>query len=174
MNATARDLLIYEYMNSPLGELELCADETGLRSVLFTKTKTSERPRHDASSGGFTQAARAQLTRYFEGQLQQFDIPLSIHGTAFQSKVWQELCTIPYGKTISYLKLARQLGDEKCIRAAASANGKNPLAIIVPCHRVIGNNGKLVGYAGDLWRKQWLLEHEKGTTGGGLNLFSEL
>ena len=85
---------------------------------------------------------------------------LHFSATEFQQKVWSQLQTIPFGKTISYIQLAKDLGDEKCIRAAASANGKNPFAIVVPCHRVIGKDGSLTGYAGGLWRKQWLLEHE--------------
>lgn len=89
-------------------------------------------------------------------------MPLQPNGTAFQRHVWDELLKIPYGKTTSYLKLARELGDEKSIRAAASANGKNPIAIIIPCHRVIGFNGEMVGYAGGVKRKEWLLAHEKG------------
>lgn len=104
--------------------------------------------------------AKAQLTRYFAGELQEFDLPLAPAGTEFQQRVWAELLKIPFGTTISYHELAVRLGDEKCIRAAASANGKNPLWLIIPCHRVIGSDGKLVGYAGGLWRKKKLLQHE--------------
>jgi methylated-DNA-[protein]-cysteine S-methyltransferase len=149
-----------EYMDSPLGELEIRASENELLSVLFTRTKEHEFEKKPLAPNLVTAKVKTQLEEYFNNSLKQFDISLRMNGTSFQTKVWTELCQIPFGKTLSYLALARRLGDEKCIRAAASANGKNPFAIIVPCHRVIGSNGSLVGYAGDLWRKQWLLEHE--------------
>lgn len=164
-------MIFCEYMETHLGELELTADETGLLGVLFTKTKSGEMPGRDVIRNQFTEEARKQLELYFENKLDHFDLQLSFHGTDFQQKVWKELCAIPFGRTISYLTLARQLGDEKCIRAAASANGRNPFAIVVPCHRVIGSNGKLVGYAGDLWRKQWLLGHELDKTSKQTSLF---
>ena len=104
---------------------------------------------------------KKQLNAYFNSDLQNFNLPLNFIGTDFQKKVWTQLSTINFGKTTSYLQMAKNLGDPKCIRAAASANGKNPFAIIVPCHRVIGTNGSLTGYAGDLWRKEWLLNHEQ-------------
>ena len=104
--------------------------------------------------------AAYQFKEYFEGARQQFDLKLNPTGTDFQKKVWDALLKIPFGKTISYLELSKQLGDVKAIRAVASANGKNPLWIVVPCHRVIGSNGDLTGYAGGLHRKKWLLEHE--------------
>jgi methylated-DNA-[protein]-cysteine S-methyltransferase len=102
----------------------------------------------------------SQLDEYFEGKRKDFDLPLGQAGSAFQMNVWDHLTKIPYGKTISYLQLSKQIGDVKAIRAIAAANGKNNLAIVVPCHRVIGSNATLVGYAGGLWRKKWLLEHE--------------
>lgn len=101
-----------------------------------------------------------QLKEYFNGEREHFSIKLNPQGTEFQKRVWEELQIIPYGKTLSYLELSKQLGDLKAIRAVANANGKNPLWIIVPCHRVIGSDGSLTGYAGGLHRKQWLLEHE--------------
>ncbi len=101
-----------------------------------------------------------QLQEYFDGKRQNFNLKLNPRGTAFQQKVWEALLTIPYGKTMSYLELSKKLGDVKAIRAVAAANGKNPLWIIVPCHRVIGSDGSLTGYAGGLHRKKWLLEHE--------------
>lgn len=112
-----------------------------------------------------------QLIAYFQGQLKAFEVPVYQDGTTFQQSVWNELLNIPYGKTISYLLLAKRLGDPKVIRAAASTNGKNNIAIIVPCHRVIGSNNELVGYGGGLWRKKWLLEHEKKFTYGVQTLF---
>lgn len=101
-----------------------------------------------------------QLQEYFNGKRTEFSFKINPAGTDFQQKVWQELLKIPYGKTCSYLELSKKLGDVKAIRAVASANGKNPLWIVVPCHRVIGSDGSLTGYAGGLWRKKWLLEHE--------------
>ena len=110
------------------------------------------------------QNAVSQLNDYFEGKRTAFDFRLNPHGTEFQQKVWLALLEIPFGKTVSYLELSKKLGDIKAIRAVASANGKNPLWIVVPCHRVIGTDGSLTGYAGGLWRKKWLLEHENPTT----------
>ena len=104
-----------------------------------------------------------QLQDYFDGKRTTFTFPLNPSGTDFQKKVWDELLHIPFGKTCSYLDLSKKLGDVKAIRAVASANGKNPLWIVVPCHRVIGTDGSLTGYAGGLWRKKWLLEHENPT-----------
>ena len=112
-----------------------------------------------------------QLIEYFNGKRLTFDLPISQQGTQFQERVWNELLNIRFGKTISYLQLAKQIGDVKAIRAIAATNGKNNIAIIVPCHRVIGSNGTLVGYAGDLWRKQWLLKHEAKNCNGVQTLF---
>ena len=103
---------------------------------------------------------KVQLERYFSGDLLEFDLPLAPVGTEFQQKVWTELLKIPYGETITYMDLAVRLGDPKCIRAAGTANGKNPIAIVIPCHRVIGAGNKLTGYAGGIWRKKMLLELE--------------
>ena len=102
-----------------------------------------------------------QLDEYFEGKRHEFDLPLAPQGTPFQKKVWNQLRQIPYGKTASYLDIAKAVGNEKAVRAVGAANKKNPIAIIIPCHRVIGSNGKLTGYAGGLWRKERLLKHEK-------------
>ena len=120
------------------------------------------------------QQAADQLAAYFAGTRQTFDFPMTPAGTAFQQSVWRLLTTVPFGTTLSYLTLSRQLGDEKAIRAVAAANGRNPLWIAVPCHRIIGSDGSLTGYAGGLWRKQWLLEHEGALPGaktGQLSLF---
>lgn len=103
---------------------------------------------------------KAQLSEYFNGTRITFDLPLQIEGTEFRKKVWNELMNIAYGKTVTYLELARSIGDTKAVRAVGLANGKNRLAIVIPCHRVIGTDNKLTGYAGGLWRKQWLLNHE--------------
>ena len=105
-------------------------------------------------------SAVAQLQDYFNGKRTKFSFKMNSVGTEFQQRVWQELLNIPFGKTCSYLELSKKLGDVKAIRAVASANGKNPLWIVIPCHRVIGSDGSLTGYAGGLWRKKWLLDHE--------------
>ncbi len=105
-------------------------------------------------------SAVAQLQDYFNGKRTKFSFKMNPVGTEFQQRVWQELLNIPFGKTCSYLELSKKLGDVKAIRAVASANGKNPLWIVIPCHRVIGSDGSLTGYAGGLWRKKWLLDHE--------------
>lgn len=112
-----------------------------------------------------------QLIQYFNGQRRQFELPINQQGTPFQQEVWGELMQIPFGKTISYLELARRTGDTKATRAVASANGRNNVAIIVPCHRVIGSNRELIGYGGGLWRKKWLLEHEMKVAYGVQTLF---
>ena len=109
------------------------------------------------------QLAVEELNGYFDVTIKEFSFSINPKGTDFQKKVWEELLHIPYGKTYSYLELSKKLGDVKAIRAVASANGKNPLWIIIPCHRVIGKDGSLTGYAGGLWRKKWLLEHENAS-----------
>lgn len=105
-----------------------------------------------------------QLSEYFNGTRKQFDLKLNPQGTDFQKKVWNELLNVPFGKTKTYLEQSKQLGDVKAIRAVASANGKNPIWIIIPCHRIIGSDGSLTGYAGGIWRKKWLLAHENPST----------
>ncbi|MEX0314832.1 MAG: methylated-DNA--[protein]-cysteine S-methyltransferase [Allomuricauda sp.] len=143
------------YLQTPIGLAEFEGDENGLTSirVLDTEKPIGIIPRA-------LQDAVGQFKEYFEGKREDFDLKLNPSGTDFQKKVWKLLQEIPYGKTVSYLELSKKLGDPKAIRAVASANGKNPLWIVVPCHRVIGSNGDLIGYAGGLHRKKWLLEHE--------------
>jgi methylated-DNA-[protein]-cysteine S-methyltransferase len=119
--------------------------------------------------------AKRQLLEYFSGSRKEFDLPLQQEGTEFQQKVWAELYKIPFSETISYLELAKRLGDVKCIRAAGTANGKNKIAVIVPCHRVIGSDGSLTGYAGGMHRKDWLLRHEGGwPKSEQLSMFSDV
>lgn len=149
-------------INSPLGSIEIIADSEGILSILFTDENSTEEIQNVSA---LISTCITQLNAYFEGKLTVFDLRLKLNGTAFQQSVWNELTRIPFAKTISYLELAQQLGDEKSIRAAASANGKNMHAIVIPCHRVIGTDGSLTGYAGGLWRKKWLLEHEKKVAG---------
>ncbi|MEZ4786942.1 MAG: methylated-DNA--[protein]-cysteine S-methyltransferase [Flavobacterium haoranii] len=145
------------YVNSPLGVTKISGDENGISeiSVGYDDSITNEIPTE-------FQLVVKELEEYFSGKRKEFTFKLNPTGTDFQKRVWQELLKIPFGKTTSYLDLSKKLGDVKAIRAVASANGKNPLWIVVPCHRVIGSDGSLTGYAGGLWRKQWLLEHEKG------------
>jgi len=143
-------------IDTPLGCAKIIGNENGIASVSILDT-----PKEVSDTIPETLLdCVIQLKEYFNEKRKTFDLKLNPEGTTFQKKVWNQLETIPFGKTISYLELSKQLGDVKAIRAAASANGKNPLWIIVPCHRVIGNDGSLTGYAGGLHRKQWLLNHE--------------
>ena len=146
------------YINSPLGITKIEGDENGISviSILQEGELSIEIPKK-------LKEAVNQLQEYFEGKRTDFTFKLNPKGTEFQQKVWKGLLEIPFGKTISYLELSKKLGDVKAIRAVASANGKNPLWIVIPCHRVIGTDGSLTGYAGGLWRKKWLLEHENPT-----------
>lgn len=141
---------------SPLGILKIqCSDEY-VQAVVFAKDdQVTSEDQHP-----LLQKCLAQLDEYFAGLRKEFELPLLQTGTVFQQAVWNLLCKIPYGKTLSYNELSKQYGDLKAIRAVASANGRNNLAIIIPCHRVIGSDNSLTGYAGGLWRKKWLLEHE--------------
>ena len=142
-------------IKTPLGIAEIIGDENGIAKIaVIDDGITSE------SIPLVLQEAVNQLNDYFEGKRTQFDLKLNPLGTPFQRKVWKALLDIPFGKTRTYLEQSKFLGDPKAIRAVASANGKNPLWIVVPCHRVIGTDGSLTGYAGGLWRKKWLLEHE--------------
>ncbi|MGD1848552.1 MAG: methylated-DNA--[protein]-cysteine S-methyltransferase [Salibacteraceae bacterium] len=144
-------------MESPLGTLALKANDDGLMEVLFSK----ETP----DSGNVPKLLEnpvEQLRAYFSGQRKHFDLALNPQGTDFQKRVWKRLEEIPYGHTASYLDIARQLGDEKATRAVGAANGKNPIAVVVPCHRVVGSDRSLTGYAGGIQNKKWLLELEHG------------
>lgn len=142
-------------LNTPLGFTKIEGDENGITAI----TVLNEDMQPDIVPE-VLQDAVYQLQEYFEGKRTSFDLTLNPQGTEFQKRVWEALLQIPYGKTTSYLELSKKLGDIKAIRAVASANGKNPLWIVIPCHRVIGSNGDLTGYAGGLHRKKWLLEHE--------------
>lgn len=143
-------------IKSPLGFTKISGDEDGITSISILN---SEERVTDIIPIELEDCVH-QLNEYFEGKRTQFDLTLNPQGTDFQKKVWSALQTIPYGKTCSYLELSQQLGDIKAIRAVANANSRNPLWIVVPCHRVIGSDRSLTGYAGGLYRKQWLLEHE--------------
>ncbi len=146
------------YIHTPLGIAKLIGNKDGLQSITILNS-ASRTVVTDVIPDVLTDAVY-QLNEYFLGTRKTFSLNLNPQGTSFQQKVWQELQNIPFGTTISYLTLSKRLGDPKAIRAVAAANGKNPLWIVIPCHRVIGSNGDLTGYAGGIWRKKWLLEHE--------------
>lgn len=151
----------YCYINSPVGPIEISGDDDFVSRVIFvdeSKADTGHLPK-------VIRDCKQQLQEYFAGKRKEFSLMLSQSGTDFQRQVWSELCNIPYGKTTSYMQLAKKIGDVKSIRAVGAANGKNNLAIIVPCHRVIGSNGTLVGYAGGMDKKKWLLDFEAQMTG---------
>jgi methylated-DNA-[protein]-cysteine S-methyltransferase len=149
----------YTLLPSPIGELLLTANEAGALTRVYMSPHdvASEWLRDDA----VLQPAREQLGAYFRGALKIFDLPFAPAGTDFQQRVWTALCAIPFGTTVSYGDIAKRIGDPGASRAVGLANGQNPLAIVVPCHRVIGASGALTGYGGGLRRKQWLLQHER-------------
>jgi methylated-DNA-[protein]-cysteine S-methyltransferase len=144
---------------SPVGDFLLRADDEGRLTDLHLRHNGA------APTDGPFDAVREQLDAYFAGDLDTFNVRLALHGTPFQLRVWEQLMKIPFGETMSYSELALRLGDPKLVRAVGTANGRNPVSIIVPCHRVIGADGSLVGYGGGLERKQWLLEHEAVASG---------
>lgn len=144
-------------LQTPIGKIVIEGDTKGLTSLRIVSNETNL---ISTTYSNTLKEAITQLQEYFEGTRKKFSLTLNPKGTDFQLKVWQKLLEIPYGTTISYQQLTQNLGDPKSIRAVANANGKNPLWIIIPCHRVIGADGSLTGYAGELWRKKWLLEHE--------------
>ncbi|HAS8475547.1 TPA: methylated-DNA--[protein]-cysteine S-methyltransferase [Vibrio vulnificus] len=153
----------YAQFSSPFGLVTVQANDQGLLGIWFEQHTTLPTELGcDAASHPVISETRQQLEQYFSGQRQQFDLPLAAQGTEFQQKVWQALTLIPYGQTCSYQDLANAIGNPKAVRAVGLANGKNPISIVVPCHRVIGKNGKLTGYAGGLERKQQLLALESG------------
>jgi len=153
-------------IKSPLGNLKLIEEDEALTEIRFSKNTPINLPKSEILMN-----VKQQLDGYFAGNQKKFDVLLKPKGTEFQQIVWQELLTIPYGKTISYMDLAKRLGDPKCIRAAASANGKNPIPIIIPCHRVIGSNGEMTGYAGGIQLKKALLTLEKAAVMDQLTIF---
>lgn len=156
--------LVYMYMDSPVGALKLVAHDQALVAVMWDN-EDHKRVRLaeliEDRQHPMLHKVKQQLEEYFAGQRQQFDLPLDFQGTAFQQQVWQALLSIPYGETRTYKEIAVQLGNEKAVRAVGAANGKNPISIIAPCHRVIGSSGTLVGFAGGLDKKQILLSLEQ-------------
>ena len=147
-------------LKTPLGFAEIYGDEAGISRLKIQEESNFYQEEVPVE----LVPAVTQLKQYFEGRLTEFNLKLNPSGTDFQKKVWQALSKIPFGSTFSYHQLSKELGDVKAIRAVAAANGKNPLWILIPCHRVIGSDGSLTGYAGGLWRKKWLLEHESPAT----------
>ncbi len=141
---------------SPLGTLKLTSNKDALLGLSFISEI-----REKQESNPVLEMTIQQLDAYFKGTLQKFSVPMELHGTAFQKTVWEALCTIPYGTVVSYQDIAIAIGNPKAVRAVGMANNKNPISIIIPCHRVIGKQGSLTGYAGGLDKKQWLLCHER-------------
>lgn len=152
--------MFYANLSSPLGNIRIQANEHEVIEIAFADA-IEQQPNQ------LTDLAVSQLDEYLKGERLAFDFPIQQSGTPFQQSVWNALLHIPAGQPISYAAFAKQMGNPLAIRAIAAANGKNKLAIVVPCHRVIGSNGDLVGYAGALWRKKWLLEHEARMSGMG-------
>lgn len=155
----------FSYCSSPLGDMQIIEENNSLTHLNLSVNQILPA---DFPKGSITQkdtplisSAKRQLDEYFQGKRKSFDLPLAPSGTQFQQKVWNALCTIPYGETRSYKEIAAQIQNPKGCRAVGMANNRNPIMIIIPCHRVIGSNGSLVGYAGGLDIKQWLLAHEK-------------
>lgn len=144
-----------------VGPLLVAGDEEGLKYVLFSKGSRAPQPEADwEQNDRRLREPTGQLQAYFKGRLKQFDVPLAGQGTDFQQRVWQALCDVPFGETASYGEIARAVGQPTASRAVGMANGRNPISIIVPCHRIIGSSGKLVGYGGGLHNKKALLRHE--------------
>ena len=162
--------LHYTYYESPIGMLKIGGTEQYIGELGFVDN-TDQLAYGEPGITEVMHQCTEQLIEYFHGTRRNFDIPVHQTGTEFQVRVWGELLEIVYGKTISYMDLAKRLGDPKVIRAAASTNGKNKIAIIVPCHRVIGSDSSLVGYGGGKWRKKWLLGHEFKVAHGVQTLF---
>jgi methylated-DNA-[protein]-cysteine S-methyltransferase len=156
-------------VDSPVGALTIVASDDGLRAILWPDddpsrvrlAETTEDPSHPVIA-----ATVRQLVEYFDGERTEFDVPLDPVGTEFQRAAWEALCLIPYGTTVSYGEQAEQMGDRRKARAVGAANGRNPISIVVPCHRVVGANGSLTGFAGGTDTKAWLLDHERSITPG--------
>ena len=159
--------LFITYLHSPIGILKIKGTDTFISSILFVE----EEKESSTNLPEIILQCKKELDEYFAGSRKEFAVKLAPEGTDFRKRVWQKLLEIKFAETISYLTVSKQLGDDKAIRAVGSANGENPIAIIIPCHRVISEDGKLTGYAGGLWRKQWLLEHEGNISGRNRTLF---
>lgn len=147
--------MFYQYLNSPIGFIKITANNEAINEVIFVENEEEDNP------NALTQEVTNQLMEYFEGKRKVFNLPLSPIGTSFQQAVWEALCSIPYGETRSYGEIAKMIGNPKASRAVGMANNRNPISIIIPCHRVIGASGKLVGYGGGINKKIYLLDLEK-------------
>jgi len=167
-------MIVYDTMPSPVGELTIVADDVGLTGVYFEQHQHGHR--HDGSwrhaseqragaASAVLEDARTQLEAYFAGALTTFALPLAATGTPFQTRVWSALREIGFGETINYAELARRVGNPAAVRAVGGANARNPIPIVVPCHRVIGADGALTGFGGGMERKRWLLQHERARGG---------
>ena len=144
------------FFSSEIGNIRITANETAVETLYFVEEAAAPSPEMPP----VLQECLRQIEAYFRGELKDFSLKLQPQGTAFQQSVWQQLLEVPYGSTATYLDIARRLGDRNAVRAVGSANGRNPISLIIPCHRIIGANGRLIGYGGGLWRKEWLLRHE--------------
>jgi methylated-DNA-[protein]-cysteine S-methyltransferase len=161
MTMAAPANVIYDVLQTPIDRLVVSSDGSAIVGVWMANAEPDDRHWADrCGTDSLLDEARRQLTAYFAGRLRAFDLPLAPNGTDFQRRVWVELTKIPFGTTVSYGELARRLSNAAAVRAVGAANGRNPIPIIVPCHRVIGSNGSLTGFGGGLPRKQWLLRHE--------------
>ena len=147
--------LYFSYYASPIGLIEIVGTESAIKELNFVDSRMP-----DAADHPIVQEAGRQVVEYFEEKRRQFDLRIDLDGTDFQRRVWNRLLKVPFGRTASYQDIARSIGNPAAVRAVGAANGRNPAAIIVPCHRIIGKNGALVGYGSGLWRKEWLLKHE--------------
>ncbi|MDN4494741.1 methylated-DNA--[protein]-cysteine S-methyltransferase [Ureibacillus aquaedulcis] len=148
------------YYQSPIGTIEIIGTEVAVYSIMFSEKGRTEN-RIDSETPESLKLCFQELDEYFKGERYEFTFPFKYEGTNFQQTVWNALKEIPYAGTSSYKEIAVSIGNVKAIRAVGNANGKNKLSIVIPCHRLIGTNGKLTGYAGGVWRKEWLLQHEK-------------
>ncbi|MGE7839484.1 methylated-DNA--[protein]-cysteine S-methyltransferase [Lysinibacillus sp. NPDC093712] len=153
--------------NSPIGILEIIGSDEAVCSIMFSERQQIINIQKDTTPKILLDCLM-QLDEYFQGQRFTFTFPYSVEGTSFQKRVWQALTNIRYAEIGTYKTIAMSIGNEKAIRAVGNANGKNKLSIVIPCHRIIGSNGTLTGYAGGLWRKEWLLQHEKSFHKGNL------
>ncbi len=154
------------YYDSPIGKILITGTETSIKSLIFLDETEEE----NINSNRILDDCEKQLDEYFNSGRKKFTLKLEPVGSEFQMMVWNELLKIPFGKTITYLEQSERIGNTKSIRAVAKANSQNKIGIIIPCHRVIGSNGNLVGYRGGIWRKKWLIEHESKFTGEQLSL----
>ena len=163
MTATMTDTVLSARITSPIGMLTITSNGSALTQLLIARDDETDLDLVAPETDAVLAAAREQLDAYFDMRLTRFDLPLEPRGTDFQRRVWESLRVIPFGETISYAELARRIDNPKAVRAVGAANGRNPLMIVVPCHRVIGADGSLTGFGGGIDRKRWLLDHEART-----------